>query len=147
MKLKNLHHSPAMVVAVISLFVALGGTALAFNLGRNSVHSQNIAPGAVRARDLGKTTLRFGKVVDTDTTAFDGSFNYASGHAVCAKGERVISGGLRQIAGGAGSVGQHIWMVESGPLPSKREWFVTMNSDLGGAARQDFVVVASCLAK
>jgi hypothetical protein len=147
MKIKVPHPSPAMVVAIVALFVALGGTALAFTLGRNSVHSKNIAPGAVRAKDLGKLTLHFGKIIDKDTTAFDGSFFYAIGHAVCDKGERVISGGLRQIAGNAGLVGQHIWMVESGPFPSKREWLVKMSSDLGGAARDDFVAVVSCLAK
>jgi hypothetical protein len=38
-------------------------------------------------------------------------------------------------------------MVESGPVPKLREWVVTMNSDLGGAARKDFVVFAYCLTK
>lgn len=111
------------------------------------MHSKNIAPGAVRSSDLGKTTLRFGKIHDTDTTALDGSFNIATGQAVCKKGERLISGGVRQIAGNPGLAGQHIWLVESGPVPSKREWFVKMNSDLGGAARQDFVPIANCLAR
>ncbi|HEX5716045.1 MAG TPA: hypothetical protein VF179_07800 [Thermoanaerobaculia bacterium] len=59
------------------------------------------------------------------------------------KGERVISGGIRQIAGGAGVI-SHIWAVESGPVPSKRGWYMSMNSDLGGAARSDFVVVVNC---
>lgn len=139
--------SPAMTVAVIALFVALGGTAVAFSLGRNSVHSRNIAPGAVRSKDLGKTTLRFGKVVDTDPRAYDGSFNYATGHGVCEKGDRVIGGGERQIAGGAGATGQHLWLVESGELPGKREFYAIWNSDLGGAARADYLVYAKCLAK
>ena len=39
---------------------------------------------------------------------------------------------------------QHIWTVESDPIPSKRGWYVSMNSDLGGTARDDFVVVANC---
>jgi len=54
----------------------------------------------------------------------------------------VISGGVREVHGG--NDGQHIWMVESGPVPSKRGWYVQMNSDLGGAARKDFLVVATC---
>jgi len=54
-----------------------------------------------------------------------------------------LSGGIRQIAGGAGVI-SHIWTVESGPVPSKRGWYVSMNSDLGGAARSDFLVVANC---
>jgi len=74
---------------------------------------------------------------------FDGSFAEAFGHATCKKGERVISGGVRQTAGGAGVI-SHIWTVESEPIPKKRGWYVSMNSDLGGAARTDFLVVANC---
>jgi hypothetical protein len=135
-----------MIVAVVSLFVALGGTAAAFTLGRNSVRSVNIAPGAVQAGDLGKLTLRSGKIVDGDTTAYDGSFNPATGHADCKHGERLISGGLRLRSSGGVFPGQHVSMVESGPVPKQRQWFVTLNSDLGGAARKDFVVLAYCLA-
>ena len=40
------------VLATVSIFIALGGTALAFQLGRNSVKSKNIAPQAVRASDI-----------------------------------------------------------------------------------------------
>lgn len=138
--------SASMVVAAIALFVALGGSALAYSLGRNSVHSANIAPGAVRASDLGQLNLRSGKIVDTDTTAGDGSFNNAQGHASCKKGEKLISGGLRLRAGNV-FPGQHVSMVESGPVPKQREWAVALNSDLGGAARQDFVVFAYCLSR
>jgi hypothetical protein len=135
-----------MVVALVALLVALSGTAVAYSLGRNSVRSVNIAPGAVRAGDLGKLTLRSGKIVDRDTTPGDGSFNLASGHADCKRGERLISGGLRLRNSGGVFPGQHVSMVESGPVPKQRQWFVTLNSDLGGAARKDFVVFAYCLA-
>lgn len=134
MKLRIPHPSPAMAVAMIALFIALGGTAFAFSNGSSGT--------ADRAGGRGKLTLRFGKLVDKDGTPFDGSFFFAIGHAICAKGERVISGGVREVHGG--SDGQHIWMVESGPVPSKRGWYVQMNSDLGGAARKDFLVVATC---
>ncbi|MGN6215961.1 MAG: hypothetical protein ACTHN7_03255 [Solirubrobacterales bacterium] len=125
-----------MAVAMIALFIALGGTAFAFS-------SNNGSSTADRAGGGGALTLRFGKLVDRDTTPFDGSFFFATGHAICKKGERVISGGIRQIAGGAGVI-SHIWTVESGPVPQKRGWYVSMNSDLGGAARSDFVAVANC---
>jgi len=143
MKVKIPHPSPAMVVAMIALFVSLGGSAVAVSRGGDN----GSAPKAERAAGLGKLTLRFGKIVDKDTTPFDGSFFFAIGHAVCKKGERVISGGIRQIAGNPATDAQHIWMVESGPVPSKRAWYVKMNSDLGGSARSDFVVVASCARK
>lgn len=138
MKLKIARPSPAMVLAAIALFVSLGGSAFA-------VSSGTIPTGdsADRASSRGKLTLRFGKLVDRDTTPGDGVFNFVTGHATCAKGERVISGGIRQRAGGIGVV-SHIWTVESGPVPQKRGWYVSMNSDLGGDARKDFVVVANC---
>jgi hypothetical protein len=139
MKLRIPHPSPAMAVALVALFIALGGTAFAF-----SSKSSNSA--ADRAGGRGKLTLRFGRLVDTDSTQFDGSFNYAAGHATCKKGERVISGGVRQIAGGAGVI-SHIWTVESGAVPKKRGWYVSMNSDLGGAARKDFLIVVNCESK
>lgn len=138
MKIKVARPSPAMVVAMIALFVSLGGSALAVSGSGNEQ--------ATSSASRGKLTLRFGKLVDRDTTPLDGSFNFATGHATCKKGERVISGGIRQIAGGAGVI-SHIWTVESGPVPAKRGWYVSMNSDLGGAARSDFVVVANCARK
>lgn len=134
MKVRNPRLSPSMVIALIALFLSLGGSAIAVTRSGNH--------GANRMPTRGKLTLRFGKIIDKDTTPFDGSSFYAFGHAICNKGERVISGGIRQRHGGY--VGQHIWMVESGPVPSKRGWYVSMNSDLGGAAREDFVVVVNC---
>lgn len=134
MKIKIPRPSPAMVVAMIALFATLGGTALAVSGSEEQ---------ATSSAKRGKLSLRFGKILDRDTTPLDGSFNFAVGHAICKKGERVISGGIRQIAGGAGVI-SHIWTVESGPVPSKRGWYVSMNSDLGGAARSDFLVVANC---
>jgi len=50
---------------------------------------------------------------------------------------------VRQTGGSATNI-QHIWLVETGPVPNKRGWYVSMNSDLGGAARKDFLVVANC---
>ena len=135
MKVRIPRPSPAMVIAMIALFVSLGGSAVAVS------HSGD--QSSERAVSRGKLTLRFGKLIDGDTTPFDGSFNFAVGHAICEKGERAISGGIRQVAGGAGLI-PHIWAVESGPVPSKRGWYVSMSSDVGGAVRKDFLVVANC---
>jgi len=74
--------------------------------------------------------------------------NEAFGHARCKRGERLISGGLRLCNGSGGVLpGQNVSVVESGPKPKLREWKVTMNSDLGGLARKDFVVFAYCHGK
>lgn len=144
MKIKLHRPSPAMVVALLALFIALGGSALGYGLGR-----QGAGPAAsASAHHHPRYTLRSGKIVDRDTTAHDGAFNEAFGHARCKRGERLISGGLRLRSGSGGVLpGQNVSMVESGPVPKLREWVVTMNSDLGGAARKDFVVFAYCLAR
>lgn len=135
MKIRISRPSPALVIAMVALFVSLGGSALAVSSSNDQ--------GFQRAASRGKLTLRFGKLIDRDGTPFDGSFFFATGHAICKKGERVISGGVREL-NPPGTDGQHIWMVESGPVPEKRGWYAQMNSDLGGAARRDFVVVATC---
>ena len=131
MKIKLRRPSTALAVTLIALFVALGGNALAQS-----------GPTASRSAHHGKIKLRFGKIVDTDTTANDGQFNYAHGHANCKHNERLISGGLRWHHGSVTAIMGHFSLVESGPL--KREWRGTASSDMGGAARSDFVVVASC---
>ena len=64
MKIRNARLSPALAIAMIALFVTLGGSAFAVTSGD-------------RASTRGKLSLRFGKLVDRDTTAFDGSRNIA----------------------------------------------------------------------
>lgn len=130
MKIKIQRVLAALVVTLVAMFV-LGGSALASS-GQTSA----------RAAHHGKIKLRFGKLVDTDTTAGDGVFNYAKGHANCKRGERLISGGLRLHRGNISVIIGHFAIVESGPF--RREWVVTASSDLGGAARQSYLVVASC---
>jgi hypothetical protein len=130
MKIKLRYCSAVVVVAAIVTLVP-GGTAF----GRSS-------QVAARGAHHGKIKYRFGKIVDTDTTANDGQFNYAKGQARCKQNERLISGGLRLHHGSIAAVIGHFQMVESGPI--KREWVVTASSDMGGAARADFVVVATC---
>jgi hypothetical protein len=130
MKIKLSRRSAVVVVAAIAI-LALGGSALARS-----------GPTATSSAHHGKINYRFGKIVDTDTTANDGQFNYAHGHANCKRGERLISGGLRWNHGSISAIVGHFQTVASGPI--KREWVVTAASDMGGAARADFVVVATC---
>ncbi len=133
MKIKLSRRSAVVVVAAI-VMLALGGSALAQS-----------GPTATSSAHHGKIKYRFGKIVDTDTTANDGQFNYAHGHANCKHNERLISGGLRLHHGNLTAIIGHFQMVESGPF--KREWRVTASSDMGGSARADFLVVASCEAR
>jgi len=137
MKIKIRRPSPAMVVALIALILAVAGNAVAFTIGRNSVGARELAP----------VKLRSGKIFDRDTTAHDGSVAAATGHAACKPGEQLLSGGLRQRSGSEDFVVPYVSTIEESPVLKKREWAVKMKSDLGGAARQDFTVFAMCLAK
>ena len=142
----SLRPSPAMIVALVALFVALGGSALGYGLGREGGGSGTAAETYARAaHHHAHYRLRSGKIIDSDTTPGDGSFNDAVGHAFCKHGERLISGGVR-LRGGLGGVfpGLHVALVDSGPAPKRGEWAVTLSSDLGGEARKRFVVFAYC---
>jgi hypothetical protein len=53
----------ANVMATMAVFIALGGSSYAaVTLGRNSVKSRNIAPGQVRASDIGTNAVTAAKV-------------------------------------------------------------------------------------
>ena len=139
--------SPAMAVALLALFLAVGGNVVAYGLGRNSVHSRDIAPGAVRANDLGKLKLRTSvtPILDRDTVARDGIYAQAGGRAKCRRGEQLISGGSTANAGEAAT--PYMRIVDQGPVPAESAWQVRWASDLGGAAGQEFAVVALCLVR
>jgi hypothetical protein len=146
MKIKLGRPSPAMAVALIALFLAVGGNVVAYGLGRNSVRSRDIAPGAVKASDLGHLQLRrSGPILDLDTTAHDGIYAEAGGFAKCKRGERLITGGSEATDGKA--VAPYMRIVDEGPDPIEHAWRVRWASDLGGAAGQDFRVVALCLTR
>jgi hypothetical protein len=60
----------AMAVAMVSLVVALSGTASALS-GKNTVDSGDIKPGNVRASDLGASSVSGPKVADDSLTGND----------------------------------------------------------------------------
>jgi hypothetical protein len=63
----------ANVAATIALFLAIGGGTVyaAFGLGKNDVHSKNIAPRAVKASDLAKNAVTSPKIKDGSVQAAD----------------------------------------------------------------------------
>ena len=58
--MKKFHPSPALVVALIALFVALGGTSLAAinALPKNSVGTKQLKDGAVTAAKMNAAVLK-----------------------------------------------------------------------------------------
>lgn len=73
MKLHLRRPSPAMVVACISLFVALSGagTAAVVTLKKNSVLSKHIKNGQVKTSDLAANAVNSAKVSDGSLLAHD----------------------------------------------------------------------------
>jgi hypothetical protein len=72
-----------MVVAVISLIVAIGGTAVA-QPGKRSVDSNDLRKDSVGARSLGKVLFGVGSLIPSaDLVAEDGNFTEAEGTVRC----------------------------------------------------------------
>lgn len=63
--------TPAFVLAIVALMVALGGSAVAAGLVPNSVKSKHIANGQVKKQDLGANSVRGEKVLDGSLTGTD----------------------------------------------------------------------------
>jgi hypothetical protein len=72
-----------MVVAVISLIVAIGGTAAALP-GSRTVGGNDLKNNAVGARSLGRSMLNFGQsLASNDPVAKDGEFTEIEGTVRC----------------------------------------------------------------
>lgn len=61
-KTRSFRISPAMILSVVALFVALGGSAYAVGIGKNTVRSPQIVDGAVRTVDLRDNAVKAAKV-------------------------------------------------------------------------------------
>ena len=104
--------SPATVIALIALFVSLGGSAAALS-GRNTVDSGDIINGEVRSSDIGTGMVRTGDVADDSTptalTGVDVANGSLSGSDVgdgSLTGEDVGNGSLTGADIDEGSLGQ-----------------------------------------
>jgi len=79
----NYKPSPAMVVAIISLIVAIGGTAVALP-GKSTVGQDDLKTGSVGARSLGKAMVGVQQVLrSTDPVREDGVFTELEGTITC----------------------------------------------------------------
>ena len=61
-KTRSFRISPAMILSVVALFVALGGSAYAVGIGKNTVRSPQIVDGSVRTVDVRDNALNAAKV-------------------------------------------------------------------------------------
>lgn len=91
--------SPSMIVALIALLVALGGTGYAAAvLGRNTVGSPQIIDGGVHAVDLGKDSVVSNKIRNGNVQPADLAPALRAGQPVLASGQLMVG----WFAGGGG---------------------------------------------
>ncbi|MGK2955056.1 MAG: hypothetical protein ACSLFI_05225, partial [Solirubrobacterales bacterium] len=75
--------SPAMVVAMISLIVAIGGTAVALP-GKRTVDNDDLRTDSIGARSFGSAVLGYSRgFASTDPVAKDGVFTETEGSIRC----------------------------------------------------------------
>jgi len=61
-KTRSFRISPAMILSIVALFVALGGSAYAVGIGKNTVRSPQIVDGAVRTIDVRDNAVNAAKI-------------------------------------------------------------------------------------
>jgi uncharacterized protein YjbI with pentapeptide repeats len=71
MSITRFRPTPAFVLAIVALMVALGGSAVAAGRVPNSDKSKHIANGQVKKQDLGANSVRGEKVLDGSITGLD----------------------------------------------------------------------------
>jgi hypothetical protein len=124
----------ANVAATVALFLAVGGGTVyaAFQLGKNDVHSKNIAPKAVKASDLAKNAVTGPKIRDGSVQAAD----LAAG---------VIAGDIADVTGSAtGGPRGSVNTATTSPLPlSGTTTFTPQAGQVSAIAAQAQFTVAS----
>ena len=104
--------SPAMIIAIIALIVALGGTALAAGLGKNSVGTKQLKSKAVTGPKIANNAVNGTKVANGSLSGSDinlaalgtvpnanasteaGNANTVAGHAAACPGGTVLVRGV-----------------------------------------------------
>lgn len=94
--------SPATVISLIALFVALSGTALA--LQRGEVKSKHIAPDAVKAKHVADNAIGGSAVNEGSLGQVPSAAGADSADALAGLSLAEVTGDARQIAAGSGGI-------------------------------------------
>jgi hypothetical protein len=155
----------AGVAATLALIISLGGTSFAFvHLGRNAVHRQNIAAGAVdsravrngsiHARDLNLRDIRTAlgnttsgaaahtpQIVSTVVPA--DAYGFAHGDALCPSGSSAVGGGAAWDGPALGSD----TLMQSRPIDGGGGWHAELNAGNNARANKGATatIYAVCL--
>jgi hypothetical protein len=109
--IKKLRPSPAMIVATVALFVALGGAAYAgFSLPNNSVRSNHIVNGQVKTADLAVGAVNRARIKNNAVNSIkvaDGGLEVAD---LSAAAQAALKGNAGP-AGPAGTPATTLWAV------------------------------------
>jgi hypothetical protein len=160
----------AHVIALIALFVALGGSAYAVTAGKNTVKSRSIAKGAVKTSDIANKAVsaaklkpgavpanaiaansidsgKLGPVVTRKATVglLDNSTNTAT--VYCKAGEQLLGGGSSAVAGDVFEDASTPTQVNHDPEEGApaQGWLATYTNPAGGSATATIFAWAICL--
>ena len=133
--------SPAMVVALIALVVAIGGSAAALP-GKFTVGQDDLKESSVGSRSLGRVVLDVRKgVQSTDPVAKDGQFTEVEGTITCPRTAPFA------LDPAIGSMGPYVYEMRRNVLPNR--WggplgyrFIVL-SDVG--PEPGFTMTVNCL--
>jgi hypothetical protein len=135
-------HPKALAGGAVTAAALKEGSVGAGALAPDSVTGGTIAPGSVYGGALGEVSLHSAALTDVDAVAENGTWTVsAPSSALCASGERILSGGVVFTDAGNHEVGT----VISQPFVngSNNGWVGQITSNAGGLAKAE--VEALCL--
>lgn len=135
-------HAKALAKGAVTAKALHKEAVTAAALGRDAVTSAALAPGAVYGGALGAVTLHSVTITDSDTVPSNIEWTASAVEsALCASGERLLSGGVVFTNSGNHEVG----IVTSQPFVNgaNNGWVGAITSNSGGTAKAE--VQALCL--
>lgn len=120
-RMRSRRPSPALIISIIALCVALGGSAYAAkkigtkSLKNKAVTTKKVKDGAITESKLGAgavTDSKLGRVVSRKVTVPIPDGTAGAETAVCLPGEKMVGGGARFVGSGTA---RDLLLISSGP--------------------------------